>query len=104
MFSPRRYIFYDVNPGEGFNLRRDVFMRIAVFVKNLNAEGRGKFVLVLPPWGNLYHWQTRSLGEQVKIPWSNFFDVESINRFVPVMELDEYIGAYIVKSYMFDRG
>jgi len=33
-----RYIFYDVNPGEGFNLRRDVFMRIAVMVKKLNQE------------------------------------------------------------------
>ena len=33
-----RYIFYDVNPGEGFNLRRDVFMRIAVMVKQLNQQ------------------------------------------------------------------
>jgi len=41
-----RYIFYDVNPGEGFNLRRDVFMRMAVFVKKLNEENQGKFVLV----------------------------------------------------------
>ena len=28
-----RYILYDVNPGEGFNLRRDVYMRMAVFVR-----------------------------------------------------------------------
>jgi len=28
---PSRYILYDVNPGEGFNLRRDVYMRLAVF-------------------------------------------------------------------------
>ncbi len=41
-----RYIFYDVNPGEGFNLRRDVFMRVAVMVKRLNDLGKGKFVLV----------------------------------------------------------
>ncbi len=27
-----------MNPGEGFNLRRDVFMRIATFVKKLNEE------------------------------------------------------------------
>ena len=33
-----RYIFYDVNPGEGFNLRRDVFVRVAVMVKKLNEE------------------------------------------------------------------
>ena len=34
-----RYIIYDVNPGEGFNLRRDVFMRMAVWVRNLNIKG-----------------------------------------------------------------
>ena len=28
-----RYVLYDVNPGEGFNLRRDVYMRMAVFVR-----------------------------------------------------------------------
>ena len=33
------YLFYDVNPGEGFNLRRDVYMRIAVLVKHLNVNG-----------------------------------------------------------------
>ena len=30
---PTKYILYDVNPGEGFNLRRDVYMRMAVFVR-----------------------------------------------------------------------
>ena len=41
-----RYILYDVNPGEGFNLRRDVFMRMAVLVKKLNEMYPQKFVLV----------------------------------------------------------
>ena len=36
--KPVRYILYDVNPGEGFNLRRDVYMRMAVFVKKLNLS------------------------------------------------------------------
>ena len=63
----RRYIFYDVNMGEGFNLRRDVFMRVAVFVKNLNLKSKSyHYTLVLPPWGRLYHWQSRHLGEQVR--------------------------------------
>ena len=31
-----KYILYDVNPGEGFNLRRDVFMRVAVLVRHEN--------------------------------------------------------------------
>ena len=33
-----RYIFYDVNPGEGFNLRRDVFMRVGIMVKKMNEQ------------------------------------------------------------------
>ena len=41
-----RYILYDVNPGEGFNLRRDVFMRMAVLVKKLNELFPQKFILV----------------------------------------------------------
>ena len=50
---------------------------------------------VLPPWGHLYHWQTRELGPQNKIPWSKFFDVQSINYFVPVIgESSFYIGEY----------
>ena len=61
-----RYILYDVNPGEGFNLRRDVYMRMAVFVKKLNKTFPNSYwVLVLPPWGHLYHWQSRQLGHQV---------------------------------------
>ncbi len=47
---------------------------------------------VLPPWGRLYHWQTRELGPQTRIPWRDFFDVESIARFVPAVDLDEYLG------------
>ncbi len=89
-----RYIFYDVNPGEGFNLRRDVFMRVAVLVKKLNELGRGRFVLVLPPWGGLYHWQTRELGRQTRIPWRDFFDVGSISRFVPAVDLEEYLARH----------
>ena len=26
-----------------------------------------------------------------RIPWKTFFDVESINRYVPVIELDDYL-------------
>ena len=87
-----RYILYDINPGEGFNLRRDVFVRIAVMVKKMN-ENSSKFsyTLVLPPWGPLYHWQTKSLGDQTKIPWKNFFDVESISRYVPSLDFEDYL-------------
>ncbi|XP_011308816.1 GDP-fucose protein O-fucosyltransferase 2 isoform X2 [Fopius arisanus] len=49
--SNKRYILYDVNPPEGFNLRRDVYVRIAVFLHNLNQEDKAyEWILVLPPW------------------------------------------------------
>ncbi|XP_022086415.1 GDP-fucose protein O-fucosyltransferase 2-like isoform X1 [Acanthaster planci] len=85
---PRRYLLYDVNHGEGFNLRRDVYMRIANLVQRLQQDG--DWVLVLPPWGRLYHWRTRSL-EQIRIPWGTFFDTESLNRYVPVIEFEQYV-------------
>ena len=61
-------------------------------VKKMN-ENSSKFsyTLVLPPWGPLYHWQTRSLGDQTKIPWKNFFDVESISRYVPCLDFEDYL-------------
>ena len=63
----KRYLFYDVNYHEGFNFRRDVFMRIAILVKNLNIISRtNHYTLVLPPWGRLYHWQTRHIGDQTR--------------------------------------
>ncbi|CAI9727350.1 Hypothetical predicted protein [Octopus vulgaris] len=85
-----RYLLYDVNHGEGFNLRRDVYMRVANLAKSLNAIE--PWVLVLPPWGNLYHWQSENLeGRQIRIPWSLFFDVESLSYHVPTMEFDDFL-------------
>ncbi|VDM18190.1 unnamed protein product, partial [Wuchereria bancrofti] len=46
----KKFLIYDVNYGEGFNLRRDVFMRIANTVRILRERGYN-YVLVLPPWG-----------------------------------------------------
>lgn len=84
-----RYLLYDVNPGEGFNLRRDVYMRVANLVKFLNEDE--PWVLVLPPWGRLYHWQSRNIQSQIKIPWKHFFDINSLALHVPVMEFEDYI-------------
>ncbi|XP_072173515.1 GDP-fucose protein O-fucosyltransferase 2-like [Diadema setosum] len=86
---PVRYLLYDVNPGEGFNLRRDVYMRIANLVKQLRREGE-EWILVLPPWGRLYHWKSRNM-QQIRIPWAVFFDVPSLNLHVPVVEFEDYI-------------
>lgn len=87
IFRPR-YILYDVNPPEGFNLRRDVYIRIAVFTRNLAERSDEDWHLVLPPWFNLYHWDQRySAGP---LPWSTFFDIPSLQKFSPVIEMNQF--------------
>lgn len=86
----RRYLLYDCNPLEGFNLRRDVYTRMATLVNYLNT--RGIWVLVLPPWGRMsYHWNEQGM-EQSRIRWSEFFDVESLRRHANVMEYEDYVS------------
>ena len=84
-----RYLTYTVNIGEGFNLRRDVHMRAAILVRNLRRSTEHNWILVLPPWPRLYHW--KSSVEQFWLPWRNFFDIESLSRYVPSIEFEEYI-------------
>ncbi|KAF8359706.1 pad-2, partial [Pristionchus pacificus] len=91
-----RYVLYDVNRGEGFNLRRDVHMRIAIAVKKLREKGVNA-ILVLPPWGGLYHWRDQKTG----VRWSDLFDVPSINSFVPSIEFEEFLE--VVPSPVIDR-
>lgn len=94
-FSTKRYILYDVNPPEGFNLRRDVYIRIAVFIKKLLEENsKYHWTLVLPPWGKLYHWRSKDIGAQVRIPWGNFFDISSLKKYIPVIEMYEFLKEY----------
>ena len=52
--SDKRYLIYGVNPGEGFNLRRDI--------------------------------------EQNALPWRRFFDMKSLNRYVPVVDFEEFLN------------
>lgn len=85
-----RYLLYDVNPPEGFNLRRDVYIRMASLVKTLRKDG-GDWVLVLPPWGRLYHWQSPNI-YQIRIPWGEFFSLTSLQANVPVIEYEEFIA------------
>ncbi|XP_050407404.2 GDP-fucose protein O-fucosyltransferase 2 [Patella vulgata] len=84
-----RFLLYNVNYGEGFNLRRDVYMRIANLVRVLNEEE--PWILVLPPWGRLYHWQSKDIKNQNRIRWSLFFDVYSLKKFAPVVEFEEFL-------------
>ncbi|KAG2459080.1 OFUT2 fucosyltransferase, partial [Polypterus senegalus] len=99
--SGTQYLLYDVNPPEGFNLRRDVFIRMASLMKALLKKG--PWVLVLPPWGRLYHWQTPDI-YQVRIPWGDFFDLDSLNMNIPVIEYEHFIaesgGPFIEQVYV----
>ena len=85
-----RYLLYSVNPGEGFNLRRDVHVRVANLVKKLREKE--DWILVLPPWPHLYHWKSQF--DQNNLPWGMFFDVSSLNEYVPSIEFitfEEYL-------------
>ncbi|KAH1007647.1 hypothetical protein HUJ04_004855 [Dendroctonus ponderosae] len=95
-----RFLFYDVNPSEGFNLRRDVYMRMAVLankLKNSQDPNLNSFLLVLPPWSHLMHWPYSE--EPEHIPWSMFFDINSLNKFAPVIELHQYFALLKKQKY-----
>ncbi|KAH8273441.1 hypothetical protein KR018_000614 [Drosophila ironensis] len=86
------YVLYDVNLSEGFNLRRDVYIRMAVFVRRLRRQKRFHNVrLVLPPWPRLYHWHSQGL-RQSDLPWRHFFDLPSLRRYAPVLDYDEFLA------------
>lgn len=66
-------------------------MRAATLVKTLRSmEGGGNWILVLPPWPHLYHWRSREV-KQDSVRWERFFDVPSLNEYVPVIEFDDYV-------------
>lgn len=88
--SNTRFLTYMVNPPEGFNLRRDVYVRVAVLIHRLIERGQD-WVLVLPPWPHLYHWKS---GYQGALPWSQFFDLYSLSHFIPVMDYGVYKRLY----------
>ncbi|KAF5400601.1 Peptide-O-fucosyltransferase [Paragonimus heterotremus] len=106
------YILYDVFQGEGFNLRRDVYIRIANLVRLLRRSALeygsdiSNWTLVLPPWGPLPHWMAASnrfdrrlkgeSGELLRtdfigIPWSQYFDLSSLSQVLPVLEFSDFL-------------
>ena len=95
-----RFLLYDVNPPEGFNLRRDVYMRFAILAHKLKLSKTEKlkhFRLVLPPWSHLYHWTYNPNPEQM--PWGLFFDLESLKSFAPVIEMHEFFNGLFVSAF-----
>ena len=84
-----QYLLYDVQNGEGFNLRRDVYMRMATVVYYLNNRHNLNVTLVLPSWGPLAHW--KPCKSNSRLPWSTFFHVQSLASIVPVLELNDFL-------------
>ena len=84
-----RYITYTVNYGEGFNLRRDVYLRAVSLVLSLRRETDLNWTLVLPPWPRLYHW--KSPHYQSWLSWSRFFDLDGLSEVVQCIEFSSYL-------------
>lgn len=84
------FLFYDINPGEGFNLRRDVYIRLAVFMNFLRQQaGYKNAYLVVPPFRRLYHWKSQEI-DQALMFWNHFFDLQSLKRYTSVLDIWEY--------------
>ncbi|CAF3926461.1 unnamed protein product [Rotaria magnacalcarata] len=97
--SSTYYVLYDVNHGEGFNLRRDVYIRMANLIHTLRERksADSNWILVLPPWGPLYHWFSHNL-PRTQLKWSNFFDIKSLSRFIPVIEFEDFLQLFTSSS------
>ncbi|KER25402.1 hypothetical protein T265_07143 [Opisthorchis viverrini] len=99
--NSENYLLYDVFEGEGFNLRRDVYIRMANTVRLLNLKRETSsptiWTLVLPPWIPMSHWMTAASQlpnvtlSSDPLPWSTFFDLNSLSQVIPVMELEEFM-------------
>lgn len=96
---PAIFLFYDVNSVEGFNLRRDVYIRMAVFVKSLRTRTNYHHsYLVLPPFYQLYHWnlaasnryRSNEINTDEIMFWNHFFDLDSMKRYTAVIDLWQY--------------
>ncbi|KAG5683956.1 hypothetical protein PVAND_013211 [Polypedilum vanderplanki] len=83
------YILYSVNPVEGFNLRRDVYLRMAIFLRHLRkVKGYENSHLVLPVFHHLYHWKSQF--RQSNMFWNHFFDLPSLKLFTNVLDMWEF--------------
>lgn len=94
--SPVIFILYDVNAMEGFNLRRDVYIRMAVFIEKLRKQPNYENAyLVLPPFYRLYHWNLVSNRRHMEkekdiVFWNHFFHLPSLKSFASVLDIWQY--------------
>jgi peptide-O-fucosyltransferase len=88
------FILYSVNPVEGFNLRRDVYIRMAIFLKNLRlVKGYSNAQLVLPTFHHLYHWKSHF--RQTNMFWNHFFDLDSLKLYSSVIDMWEFFDVLL---------
>lgn len=94
-----RYLLYGIQQGEGFSLRRDALVRVAVSLA-MSIES-SSWVLVLPPLSSRLspHWnqgvphQGSGYVER-QIPWRTLFDLDHITKETGVrfIEFDEFVA------------
>ncbi|VDM32477.1 unnamed protein product [Hydatigera taeniaeformis] len=62
-------------------------------LNGLNGENFRNYnwTLVLAPWSQTLHWRRQNSSLYHAQPWSTFFNVESLNLFIPVIEYDEFL-------------
>ncbi|KAI3378927.1 hypothetical protein SNEBB_010581 [Seison nebaliae] len=104
-----KYILYNVKNVEGFNLRRDVFIRITQSIIEWNKNFPDKKIsIVLPPFHHISHWN-----KQKNVSWWNFFDKTSMTTITPIYDfLEDYYPLFksriivdlVVKLQEFEEG
>ncbi|SCQ16081.1 GDP-fucose protein O-fucosyltransferase 2, putative [Plasmodium ovale] len=88
----KKYVLYDVNIGEGFNLQKEVLYRMSLVVVYLNQmDKENVYYLVLPPWCYVTHWGKKTY-DQIK--WNFFFNMKIVQNVIPVIEYAQYEKLY----------
>lgn len=41
--------------------------------------------------GDMYHWRSKNAGPQKQLPWGMFFDIDSLQKYIPVMEMYNFL-------------
>jgi hypothetical protein len=44
----------------------------------------------------MYHWKSKDVGEQAKLQWSRFFNIDSLGKYIPVMELTDILKGIVL--------
>eukprot|EP01125_Pyxidicula_operculata_P022138 TRINITY_DN8909_c0_g1_i1.p1 TRINITY_DN8909_c0_g1~~TRINITY_DN8909_c0_g1_i1.p1 ORF type:complete len:418 (+),score=43.60 TRINITY_DN8909_c0_g1_i1:3-1256(+) len=81
------YLLFHVNSGEGYNLRRQVLVRLIIVVNRLVKSGQ-KWKLVLPKMCRTPH--AKNYPPEGCL-WSQYIDIDKLSQHVPVIDYDEFV-------------